>query len=56
VKNQFSSVPQKEKFSRESASVFTASGMPVFFTPDSVVRAAAVLCGGKKLVENHDGI
>lgn len=44
------------KFSRESASVFTASGMPVFFTSDSVVGAAAVLCGGKKLVENHDGI
>lgn len=36
------------KFSREIASAFTATGMPVFFTPDSAVRAAAVLCGGKK--------
>jgi len=34
------------KFSREMASAFTATGMPVFFTPESVVRAAAVLCGG----------
>ncbi|AKB21172.1 hypothetical protein [Methanosarcina sp. WH1] len=29
------------------ASAFTATGMPVFFSPESVVRAAAVLCGGK---------
>jgi acetate---CoA ligase (ADP-forming) subunit alpha len=36
------------KFSREVASAFTAIGMPVFFTPDSAVRAAVVLCGGKK--------
>ncbi|MDD3872827.1 MAG: acetate--CoA ligase family protein [Methanosarcina sp.] len=36
------------KFSREMASAFTATGMPVFFTPDSAVRAAAVLCGRKK--------
>jgi acetate---CoA ligase (ADP-forming) subunit alpha len=36
------------KFSREIASAFTAVGIPVFFTPDSAVRAAAVLCGGKK--------
>jgi len=35
------------KFSGEVASSFTAVGMPVFFTPDSAVRAAAVLCGGK---------
>jgi len=34
------------KFSREMASEFTDSGMPVFFTPESVVRAAAVLCRG----------
>ena len=36
------------KFSREIASAFTATRMPVFFTPDSAVRAAKVLCGGKK--------
>ncbi|MGB9939129.1 acetate--CoA ligase family protein [Methanosarcina sp.] len=36
------------KFSREAASLFTAVGIPVFFTPDSAVRAATVLCGGKK--------
>lgn len=36
------------KFSREMASAFTATDMPVFFTPDSAVRAAAVLCGGKR--------
>ncbi len=36
------------KFSREMASAFTATNMPVFFTPDSAVRAAAVLCGGKR--------
>ncbi len=36
------------KFSREMASAFTATGMPVFFSPESVVQAAAVLCGGKK--------
>jgi len=36
------------KYSREMASDFTVTGMPVFFTPDSVVRAAVVLCGGKR--------
>ncbi|MCQ1537352.1 acetate--CoA ligase family protein [Methanosarcina sp. KYL-1] len=36
------------KFSRKMASAFTAAGMPVFFTPESAVRAAAVLCGRKK--------
>ncbi|RXA20778.1 CoA-binding protein [Methanosarcina sp. MSH10X1] len=41
------------KFSREMASAFTAAGMPVFFTPDSVVRAAAVLCGGKNKPESN---
>jgi acyl-CoA synthetase (NDP forming) len=35
------------KFSREAASSFTEVGIPVFFTPDSAVRAAAVLCRGK---------
>ncbi|HWQ49540.1 MAG TPA: hypothetical protein VN414_11465 [Methanosarcina sp.] len=30
------------RFSREMASAFTAIGMPVFFTPDSAVRAAVV--------------
>lgn len=34
------------KFSRELVSVFTKTGMPVFFSPESAVRAAAVLCGG----------
>lgn len=34
------------KFSRELASAFTKAGTPVFFSPESVVRAAAVLCGG----------
>ena len=34
------------KFSRELASAFTKTGMPVFFSPESAVRAAAVLCGG----------
>ena len=36
------------KFSREAASLFTEVGIPVFFTPDSAVRAAAVLCGARK--------
>lgn len=35
-------------FSRETASLFTEVGIPVFFTPDSAVRAAIVLCGGKR--------
>lgn len=35
------------KFSREAASSFAEVGVPVFFTPDSAVRAAAVLCKGK---------
>ena len=35
------------KFSREAASSFTEVGIPIFFTPESAVRAAAVLCGGK---------
>ncbi|AKB57994.1 acetate--CoA ligase family protein [Methanosarcina barkeri] len=35
------------RFSREMASAFIAIGMPVFFTPESAVRAAVVLCGGK---------
>ncbi len=39
------------KFSREMASAFTKTGMPVFFTPESAVRAAAVLCGGKGKLE-----
>jgi acetate---CoA ligase (ADP-forming) subunit alpha len=30
------------------SSSFTIVGIPVFYTPDSVVRAAAVLCGGRK--------
>lgn len=34
------------KFSRELTSAFTKTGMPVFFSPESAVRAAAVLCGG----------
>lgn len=34
------------KFSRELVSVFTKTGIPVFFSPESAVRAAAVLCGG----------
>lgn len=34
------------KFSRDLISVFTKSGIPVFFSPESAVRAAAVLCGG----------
>jgi acyl-CoA synthetase (NDP forming) len=34
------------KFSRELVSVFTKAGMPVFFSPESAVRAAAVLCRG----------
>ncbi len=34
-------------YSRKMASAFTDSGMPVFFTPESAVRAAAVLCRGK---------
>ncbi|AKB27872.1 Acetyl-CoA synthetase (ADP-forming) alpha chain [Methanosarcina siciliae T4/M] len=33
-------------YSRKMASAFTDSGMPVFFTPENVVRAAAVLCRG----------
>jgi acetate---CoA ligase (ADP-forming) subunit alpha len=32
------------KFSRKMASAFTNVGIPVFYTPDSVVRAAAILC------------
>ncbi|HIH75641.1 MAG TPA: acetate--CoA ligase family protein [Methanosarcina sp.] len=36
------------KFSRELASAFTETGIPVFFSPESAVRAAAVLCRGKK--------
>lgn len=36
------------RFSRKMAFSFTMVGIPVFYTPDSVVRAAAVLCGGKK--------
>lgn len=39
------------KFSREMASAFTKTGMPVFFTPESAVRAAAVLCEGKGKLE-----
>lgn len=34
------------RFSRELVSVFTKTGMPVFFSPESAVRAAAVLCRG----------
>jgi acetyl-CoA synthetase (ADP-forming) len=36
------------KFPRKMASAFTANGIPVFFTPESAVRAAAVLCRGRK--------
>jgi acetyl-CoA synthetase (ADP-forming) len=35
------------RFSRELSSAFTKAGVPVFFTPESAVRAAAILCGGK---------
>lgn len=34
------------KFSRELVSIFTKTGIPVFFSPESAVRAAAVLCVG----------
>lgn len=36
------------RFCRKMAGIFAEKGMPVFFTPESAVRAAAVLCGRKK--------
>jgi Acyl-CoA synthetase (NDP forming) len=36
------------KFSRETASLFTEIGISVFFTPDSAVREALILCEGER--------
>jgi len=36
------------EFARRMAKLFEEKGMPVFFTPESAARAAAVLAGGKR--------
>ena len=36
------------EFTRRMAKLFEEKGMPVFFTPESAARAAAVLAGGKR--------
>jgi acetyl-CoA synthetase (ADP-forming) len=43
------------EFARRMAARFEENGMPVFFTPESAARAAAVLAGGKRYVSlNND--
>jgi acyl-CoA synthetase (NDP forming) len=36
------------EFTRRMAKLFEEKGMPVFYTPESAARAAAVLAGGKR--------
>lgn len=42
------------EFARRMAARFEENGMPVFFTPESAARAAAVLAGGKRYVSQND--